>query len=372
VKAPVPVLLMARELGIGGTERQLTEIARSLDRTLFEPHVGCLRAEGLRAEDLKSAGVPIARFPVQSLYRPSTIAAARQMGRYLRQNHIQLVHTYDVPMNLFGAPVARFYGTPVVLSSQRAFRGLTPGIHHRLLRVTDRLVNGVVVNCEAIRQHLENDEGVSSERIHVCYNGIDTGEFHPGSRRPGKSITVGVVCALRPEKGLRTLLEAFAQVFRCEPDETKLLIVGSGPMLPELQQLAGELDIAGACTFEPTTNRVADWLRKIDIFVLPSLSEALSNSLMEAMASGCAVTASKVGGNVELVQPGVTGLLFSADAADELAANLRRLIQDEALRLQLAANAVRFIQDGFTLSASARRMAEIYEGQLRMRASSRA
>lgn len=364
MKAPVPVLLMARELGIGGTERQLTEIARSLDRTRFEPHVGCLHAEGLRGEDLKSAGVPIARFSVQSLYLPSTVAAAREMGRYLRQNRIQLVHTYDVPMNLFGVPVARFYRTPVVLSSQRAFRGLTPGIHHRLLRVTDRLVNGVVVNCDAIRQHLANDEGVSSERIHICYNGIDTGEFHPGSRRPGKPVTVGIVCALRPEKGLRTLLDAFAQIHG-ELRETKLLIVGSGPMLPELQQLAGELGIADACTFEPTTNRVADWLRKIDIFVLPSLSEALSNSLMEAMASGCAVTASKVGGNVELVQPGVTGLLFSAGAADELAANLRRLIQDEALRVEMAANALRFIQDGFTLSASAQRMAGIYEAQLR-------
>jgi glycosyltransferase involved in cell wall biosynthesis len=110
---------------------------------------------------------------------------------------------------------------------------------------------------------------------------------------------------------------------------------------------------------------VADWLRKIDIFVLPSLSEALSNSLMEAMASGCAVTASKVGGNVELVQPGVTGLLFSPRAADELAANLRRLIQDEALRIEMAANAVRFIKNGFSLSASAQRMAGIYEAQLR-------
>ena len=144
---PVPILLMARELGLGGTERQLTEIARALDRRKFTPHVGCLHAEGLRGAELEAAGVPIVRFPVQSLYRPSTLSAARGMGRYLKLHRIQLVHTFDVPMNLFGVPVARVYHTPVVLSSQRAFRDLTPGIHRRLLRVTDRLVHGVVVNC---------------------------------------------------------------------------------------------------------------------------------------------------------------------------------------------------------------------------------
>jgi glycosyltransferase involved in cell wall biosynthesis len=350
---------MARELGLGGTERQLTEIARTLDRTQFAPHVGCLHSEGLRGAELETAGVPIARFPVRSLYHRSTLSAGREMGRYLRQHRIQLVHTFDVPMNLFGVPVARAYRTPVVLSSQRAFRDLTPGMHRRLLRLTDRLVDGVVVNCEAIRQHLIADEHVPAERISVCYNGIDVDEFYPGSRTPGTPLTIGIVCALRPEKGLITLLEAFAQV-----PEAKLVIVGSGPMLPELQRLAGSLGILDNCHFEPGTNRVADWLRKIDIFVLPSLSEALSNSLMEAMACGCAVSASSVGGNVELVQQGVTGLAFPPKDATALAANLRALVQNEALRNELAANASRFIHRAFSLATSAARMAEIYRKAL--------
>src|SRR5215217_796363 len=118
MNTPVPILLMARELNLGGTERQLTEIARGIDRSRFTPHVGCLHAEGLRGAELNTAGVPIAQFAVRSLYRPSTITAGRQMGKYLAQHNIQLVHTFDVPMNLFGVPVARAYRTPVVLSSQ--------------------------------------------------------------------------------------------------------------------------------------------------------------------------------------------------------------------------------------------------------------
>ncbi len=354
---------MVRELGVGGTERQLTEIARSLDRTLFEPHVGCLHSAGLRGTEIESAGVPIVRFPVKSLYHPSTITAGREMGRYLRNHGIQLVHTFDVPMNLFGVPAARVYRAPVVLSSQRAFRDLTSHIHRRLLRLTDRLVDGIVVNCEAIRQHLLTEERVPEARIHVCYNGIDTTEFQPGVRSHSGPVTIGVVCALRPEKGLPALMRAFAQIHREDP-EPRLLIVGSGPMLAQLQELRGTLGIGDCCHFEPATNQVSDWLRQLDIFVLPSLSEALSNSLMEAMACGCAVVASEVGGNVELVEPGVTGLLFPPNEVDKLALNLRKLIQNKPLRLELAANAARFIHHGFSLETSGRRMSEIYQAQL--------
>ena len=125
------------------------------------------------------------------------------------------------------------------------------------------------------------------------------------------ALVVGVVCVLRPEKGLETLLDAFAEVHAIEPG-LKLAIVGSGPCLPDLQERARALGIIERCVFEPATPRVADWLRGIDIFVLPSLSEALSNSLMEAMACGCTVAASRVGGNPELVAHGETGMPFRA------------------------------------------------------------
>ena len=120
----------------------------------------------------------------------------------------------------------------------------------------------------------------------------------------------------------------------------------------------------GSCQFEPATNDVAGWLRQMDIFVLPSLSEALSNSLMEAMACGCAVVASRVGGNVELVQEEQTGFLFEKGNAAQLASILDRLIADEPLRRKLGAAAARFIHDGFSLSTSVSRMQSIYDTML--------
>ncbi len=355
------ILLMAHQLNLGGTERQLTEIAKSLDRTRFEPHVGCFHSEGIRAGELRAAGIPILRLPVTSFLSPTALSGGWQLRRYIRDKHIDLVHTFDVPLNVFGVPVARISRAPVVVSSQRAHRDLTPGLYRGLLRITDHLVDAVVVNCEFMRRHLIDDDHVPERLIHLCYNGIDLEIFRPEVKPRSTEIAIGVVCALRPEKGLSTLLEAFAHL-RPKHAGVKLVLVGDGPLKSALQSQAAALGILDACTFAPTTARVADWLRSFDIFVLPSLSEALSNALMEAMACGCCVVASRVGGNPELTGENERGLLFNAGDSAQLAAALERLIASPELRAGLAAKAARFIHSGFSLAASARRMGAIYDG----------
>ena len=364
---PVPVLLMVRELGHGGSERQVTEMAKSLDRSRFTPHVGCF-AEGTRAAEVRAAGVPILVLPVRSFRSASALRGARQMGRYIRDHRIQIVHSYDWPLNTFAPPVARFYRVPVVLTSQRSHRDLRTPMMRNVLRLSDRMANGVVVNCESIRQHLIEDEGVPPAKVHLCYNGIDLDRFPAGPRqRPteltGASVVIGVVAVLRPEKSVTTLVEAFARIAPAHPG-AHLLIVGSGPMSKPLAELASQRGISAQCHFQPSTAEVTPWLRAIDIFVLPSLSEAFSNSIMEAMACGCCVIASRVGGNPELVIDGETGLLFEKANAADLAGQLALLIEDEGLRQRLAENGTRRIQEQFSLAASANRMGEIYDGVL--------
>jgi glycosyltransferase involved in cell wall biosynthesis len=112
--------------------------------------------------------------------------------------------------------------------------------------------------------------------------------------------------------------------------------------------------------FIPATQQVTTWLRAIDIFVLPSLSEAFSNSIMEAMACGCCTVASNVGGNPELVRNGETGLTFEAGDSAGLSVVLRTLIENEAFRKRLAAAGAQSIRERFSTRASAERMAEIY------------
>ncbi len=365
--SPCPVLLMVREIDFGGTERQITEVAKSLDRTHFQPHVGCFNAQGLVSGEIRSAGVPIVEFPVRSFRpaaMPANLKAARLMGRYMREHKIGIVHTFDVPSSVFGVFAARAYGAPIIISSQRAYRHLSEGGLLKLLRITDRLVDRVVVNCEALRKHLEEDECVPSRLIRVCYNGLDTARFRPAPRsRPaevgGASFVVGVACALRPEKGLRTLVDAFAQIAHVFP-EVKLLVVGDGPSREELVDSCWHRGLAGRCIFIPAVSNVEEWLHAFDVFVLPSLSEALSNVLMEAMACGCAVIASRVGGNPELVIDGETGLLFERENVDQLAAHLKRLIENPGLRCKLASAASERIYTGFARERATEQMETVY------------
>jgi glycosyltransferase involved in cell wall biosynthesis len=286
------------------------------------------------------------------------------MAQYIKRHQIELVHTFDVPATIFGVFAARAGGARVVVSSQRAYRSLTPGIRHHLLRICDRVADAVVVNCEAMRRHLIEDEKVPDRMIHLCYNSLDPEVFRPSQRwlppgLEGASLVIGVACRLSPEKGLDTLIDAFARV-RGLQSGVRLLIIGDGQSLPELRARTRELGIDSSCVFLPAAGDIERWLPIFDIFVLPSLSEALSNSLMEAMASGCCAVASAVGGNVELIQHERTGLLFAAGDVDGLAERLARLIADKALRERLSESGVRWMREKFSRAASLAQVQDIY------------
>lgn len=365
---PTPVLLMVRALGIGGSERQMAIIAAALDRTRFEPHVACMYPEGLRAQELRDAGVPIFELSLRSFKSPAgLIQAAFALDRYIRRHGIRLVHSFDYPTSLFAAPALRLLHSPaVILSSQRSHRELYSTALHRLVRLTDKLVRGIVVNSTQLRQHLIEDEKISGDRIHLCYNGIALDLFQPPAapvQRSGSlqsaSVVIGVVCALRPEKDLATLVRAFALVSAADAG-LRLLIVGDGPCKADLQTLASELGIEHQTVFIPAASNVVPWLHAIDIFVLPSTSEAFSNSLMEAMASGCAAVASRVGGNPELVHDDVTGLLFEKQNPSDLARCLTRLLADAPMRRRLGEAGSAFINSHFSIAAAAACMGSLY------------
>jgi glycosyltransferase involved in cell wall biosynthesis len=152
-----------------------------------------------------------------------------------------------------------------------------------------------------------------------------------------------------------------------ENSGARLLIVGSGPELDKLKAQVKGLGVAGQCVFVPATEQVAEWLRAMDIFVLPSLSEAFSNSLMEAMACGCCVVASNVGGNPELAGDPRRGVLFEARDSAALTGVLRDLVGNPERRKRMANEGSSFIRNGFTMAGSARRMAEIYALNLQAR-----
>jgi len=364
---PVPILLMGRHLHQGGVERDLTKVALHLDRSRFTPHVATYFDSGIRFEELRAAKVPLLHLPVTSIVSWSAVEAVWRLSRYVRQHRIAVIHAFD-STSFLAAVVGRLARRPVVLTSQLSYRSILDSRTALILRLSDRLTDAVQVNCEAVRRYMIDEEHVSADRLALCHNGVDTSIFYPSqTRKPpeleGTEVVVGTVCALRPEKNLELLQEGFASV-RSSSLSMKLLIVGSGAELSRLRENATRLGIADVSVFVPATPEVATWMRAIDIFVLPSYSEAFSNSLLEAMACGCAAIGSRVGGTPELIGDNERGLLFESGDAKGLSTQLQRLIDDEHQRRTLGSRAAAFAKEKLNLEIAIKRQSEIYQSLL--------
>jgi L-malate glycosyltransferase len=369
---PVPVLLMVAELGIGGCERDLTKIALGLDRRRFEPHIACLSPEGLRSRELRAAGVPILALPTRSLVSRSALAGAKLLAQYVRRHRIQIAHAYDGRMDIIALPVCWLSGVPTIIKSHLWYRTMTQDPYQFLHLISDRMVDAIVTNSEAVRQDLIQKYRVSARKTFLCYNGVDTKIFSPHSGEPrvaviqDASLVIGCVCAIRPEKRLDLLMKAFLRVRPLCPD-MKLLLVGSGPFKPEIERLRAELGLASVCHLEPSHEDVSIWMRSIDIFVQASDTESFPNALLEAMACGCCVIASRVGGIPELVTDHEDGLLFTPGNLDDLSQKLTEVIESKELRLALASKAAETAAERFPIGKTVSRTESLYESVLKRR-----
>jgi len=365
---PVPVLFLIYSLGHGGTERQVALLARNLDRGRFQPHVATI-IEGFRADELKREGIPVIRIPVQTFFKPGPIALSRYLRRYIQQNGIELVHLFDVGLSLVALLASRTSGVRL-LTSQRFYMHLGKWSYRFMLMTVHWLSNGVVANSADTRRHLHDDYRYPLSRVSVCYNGIDLEIFHPDPRQRLEQVrdadlVVGCVCVLRPEKNLEQLLRAFAKARAATALRIKLLLMGSGPEEEKLKALAEQLGLGESCCYLPSAADVSTVMRSIDIFVHPSLSESLPNAVMEAMACGCCVISTRVGGCPELIQHGLHGLLVEPGDLDELTAQLAAVIAKPEWRNHMASEGARRIAQEFSLAASVQRMQEIYGQHLK-------
>ena len=374
-RKPVSVLLMVRELGLGGIERDVAKLALGFDRTRFIPYVATYKPEGPRYDELRRADVPILHLQFASLLSFQALSAASRFREFIRRNDIEIVHAFD-PSSVFGVPLARLLRVPVVLSSQLGHRDLHDPRTRKQLKLVDRWSDAVVVNCEALRLHLTNRHSVPAGKIELCYNGVETREFYPGPTTPpaqveGTPLLVGTVCVLRPEKGLDLLQAAFARVRHLVPG-CKLLIVGNGPELDRLKTNSEKLGIQSDCVFLPAVASVAPIMRAMNIFVSCSHSEAFSNAILEAMACGCCTVGSRVGGTPELLGPENTGeegrgILFESGNVDDLAAKLATAMTNESLRRSVGANAAEFARTKLNVETNIDRTMQIYDMLLQRR-----
>lgn len=355
---------MVQSLGHGGCERDAAKIAMGLDRERFQVHVGVLREGGFRVSEVVASGISVVHLPLTSFMNTSVLRAAGVLGSYVRKHDIRLIHCFDVPTDIFGAPAARWHRVPHVLTSQLSYRELVLPRERALLRVSDRLSDFVVVNSQAVGDSLVAEASLPADKVYLCYNGVDTSTFFPAPvPRPealrDASVVIGSVCVMRPEKRVDWIVRAFADVFK-RHQQARLLLVGSGTEVPRLQSLTRELGVEQACLFVPGQADVADWLRAIDVYINSSRSESFPNALLEAMACGCCVIGSRVGGIPELISHGQNGLTFGKDSPNELTEALEQVVADPAVRTRYREQAALTAKEHFSMKQNLERMDALY------------
>lgn len=361
----LPILLMGDTLNLGGTEGQFVEVACGLDRSRWEIHVSCLRAEGPLRKRLEAAGVDAWSCGSGSFKSPRFAMSAWKLARYMRAHRIRLVHSFDFYSNILGVLAARLAGVPVVIASQRDLGDLRPWFQRRVHRVVLRLADYLLVNSQAVADRVTLDRTAVPSRIVVIPNGVDLARFSPAPipKQPQGEVIIGTLGNLRTEKGLADLLRAASLIYVQCPD-VRFLIWGEGPLRPDLEKLIRELGVDGTVNLRGTTVEPEAALRELDVFVLPSLSEACSNVLLEAMATGLAVVATRVGGNPALVEDEETGLLVPPADPAALAKAIIRLIEEPALRTQLAERGRDRVRAEFGIDPLLARIEALYEAAL--------
>lgn len=363
----IRLLKLVTNFKIGGTERQVANLVMGLDPARFDLHLGCLRSDGELLKDVEALPIPRPEFDIGGFYTAKTLRQASRFSRYVRQNLIQIVHSYGFYSNVFAIPTARMAGGCVVVASIRDTGEMLTPRQKWVQKMACRLADCVLVNAEAIRQTLI-EEGYAPERILVIRNGIMLSRFAPktggASVRaqlglPASTRLVVVFSRLNRLKGIEYFLDAAVIVARRFPD-VHFLVAGDGASRQELEEHARQAGLGGRITFTGFRSDVPELLLEVAVSVLPSLSEGLSNSLLESMAAGVPVVATRVGGNPEVVEDGATGLLVPPRDPVTMAAAITRTLENPDLARWFGQRGQRRVAELFSIERAVKETEHLY------------
>ncbi len=368
----IKIFYLVNEFADGSSNNLILTLMRGMDPSCFEYHVGGLKAiGGPMEEQFAGVGATVVSFGLPQ-GRPG-LGGVRRIAKYIEQNQIQIVHTHVLRPDILGGFAARLAHRPAVLSTKHNMayvRGQSSWLMRNLFYWPAMYLSDQIITVtEALRQQAIARLRINPARVTTIHNGIDAERYY----RPDARAATRAALGLDPDafvitytgrliggKGLEDLLRAARPLVERHP-ACRVLIVGEGELLARLQQLAGELGLLSHVIFAGFRRDVPEVLAASDAFVLPSFSEGLPLSVLEAMAAGKPVVVSRVGGVPEIVADGETGLMIEPGDVPGLTAALLSLIEDPARREALCVRGRQHVRDHFSVPSMVARYQDLYQ-----------
>lgn len=374
------IVFLIDSLGMGGAERLLIPILKHLDTGRFSPYVCALQIRDGNpiADDIRALGVRVDVLPVRRLRDPLNVA---RFVRYLRETQADLVHTQLEFANTLGGPAAKWLKLPVVCTLHTLFDptwGVKSYFRHLAMWWSLRtFFDRVIAVSESTRLHHIKKGLLDPSKVLTLYNGIDLTGFSAidASERaclrrelgiPATSPLLITVAVLRPQKGIQYMLDALPQILDAIPKAT-YLIVGDGEHRSLLEQQAQAIGVHNRVAFAGVRKDIPALLAASDVFVLPSLGEALPTVLAEAMAARKPIIATAVGGMPEMVQDTENGILVPSCDPEALARACIRLLSDGSLARRLGERGREIVEERFNVRCQAQQLGELYDKLLSTR-----
>lgn len=362
---------------VGGYERAAERLSGALAKAGLRVVVITERREKSWPVCEAINGYEVRRLPC--LYRrhlhaiTSLLSFAGFLLRHGREFDVWHVHQYGYHAAL-AVVLGKLLRRPVVLklTSSAAMgieKAMGSGIVGRILGFFHRRVSVCLAVSEETREEAIRF-GIPLERIHLVPNGVDGIQFHPATpeQRVAARRALGLVCdrlvlyvgRLSPEKNPLGLLDAWAAVDIQAREGVLLALVGDGPDWDQIHARVQSPNLAGSVHLAGKRSDVATWYRAADVYVISSHREGLSNTMIEAMASGLPVISTRVSGSSVLLELPAAGVVVEANDMEQLAGATRSLLQDEPLRIRLGENARLKFESRFSLANTARKTISLY------------
>lgn len=362
----IKIMHILPSLEIGGMENALITLINEMDTHFFENQIFCFdfkNYENSIQHRLKDENIPIYIFEKGDgidYWLPIKIA------RILKKQKINIVHTRNFAALLYGSTAAKLAGVQGVIAD---IRGRIPADEGQKCKRLSFLVSKFVGVSEDIKKMLKMDFKIKESKIITIYNGVqisnesqrlDITSLRTKLGLEQSDFIIGTIGRIEPVKDYSTLIRMSAPIL-LKYRNAKLMIVGDGSQRAELEILAQNLGISSQTIFTGYQKDISSYLQLINVFVLTSISEGISNVLLEAMAASIPVIATNVGGNPEIVSNNQTGFLIPRNNLNQITEKIELMINNPELASNLGESGRKLVEEKFTIEKMVTEYQSLYQ-----------